>query len=265
MATSLGSYETQFFAYIQAKQKQSVETAELVKALGWTAIQERKILSRLTKKGLVARVRRGLYLVPPRLPPGGKWSPGEFAVLTTLLSDQKGKYQICGPNAFNRYGWTDQVPNRIFAYNNRVSGERATGPVRLTLIKVADDRLGGTEVVTTPEGVRVPYSSRARSLMDAVYDWSTFNSLPQAYDWITAEIAKSDKIASELIEACIQFGNQGTLRRIGYLLEKLGIQETLLRKLAKAIRPSASVIPWIPNRPKRGTLNKRWGVAINDE
>lgn len=265
MATSLGGYETQFFAYVQARQKQSVQTAELVKALGWTPIQERKILSRLTKKGLVARVRRGLYLVPPRLPPGGRWNPGEFAVLTTLLSDQKGKYQICGPNAFNRYGWTDQVPNRIFAYNNRISGERETGPARLTLIKVADDRLGGTEAVTTPEGVQVPYSSRARSLMDAVYDWSTFNSLPQAYDWITSEIAKNDKIASELIEACIQFGNQGTLRRIGYLLEKLGIQETLLRKLAKVIRPSASVIPWIPNRRKRGTINKRWGVAINDE
>ncbi len=265
MDATLGKYETQFFAYIQARSKNSVETDELVQALGWTPNLESKILSRLTRKGLVARVRRGLYLVPQRLPPGGKWSPGEFAVLASLLNDHQGKYQICGPNTFNRYGWTDQMPNRIFAYNNRFSGERETGAIRLTLIKVIDDRLGTTERVTTPEGIAVPYSSKARSLMDAIYDWSRFNSLPQGYDWITTELAKDDKIASELTAACLRFGNQGTLRRVGYLLEKLGVQEMLLRKLGKAIRPSTSIVPWIPTRSKRGAINKRWGVAVNDD
>ena len=265
MAITLGKFETQFFAYVQERQMQSVATDELVKALAWTPSQERKILSRLTRKGLIARVRRGLYLVPQRLPPGGKWSPGEFRVIATLLNDRQGTYQICGPNAFNRYGWTDQVPNRIFVYNNRISGERATGCVQLTLIKVAADRLGASEQVMTPEGIEVPYSSKARSLMDAVYDWSRFNSLPQGYNWITAEIARTEKLASELTEVCLRYGNQATLRRIGYLLEKLGVQETLLRRLAKALRPSVSVIPWIPSRPKRGTTSKRWGVAINDE
>jgi predicted transcriptional regulator of viral defense system len=157
------------------------------------------------------------------------------------------------------------VPNRIYAYNNRISGQRETGPVRLTLIKVTEDRLGAIELVTTPDGIKVPYSSKARSLMDAVYDWARFNSLPQGYGWITAEIAQDDKTASELSEVAVRFGNQGTIRRIGYLLEKLEVQETLLRRLARAIHPSASVIPWIPNRPKRGTTNKRWGVAVNDE
>jgi predicted transcriptional regulator of viral defense system len=264
MESTLGRYETQFFAFTQARERQSVQTGELVRDLGWTPVQERKILSRLSKKGLVTRVRRGLYLVPPRLPPGGKWSPGEFAVLRTLVEDRGGKYQICGPNTFNRYGWTDQVPNRVFAYNNCISGKRESGGVRLILIKVGEDRLGGTELVRTPAGLEIPYSSRARSLMDAVCDWSRFNSLPQGYDWITKEIAKSDKLASELIKVCLRFGNQGTRRRVGYLLEKLGVQETLLRKLAKGVRPSASVIPWIPNATKRGTTSKRWGVAINN-
>ena len=29
-----------------------------------------------------------------------------------------------GPSAFSRYGWDDQIPNRLYAYNNRLSGER---------------------------------------------------------------------------------------------------------------------------------------------
>jgi predicted transcriptional regulator of viral defense system len=42
-----------------------------------TADQERKLLSRLARARLIARVRRGLYLVPPRLPLGGAWTPDE--------------------------------------------------------------------------------------------------------------------------------------------------------------------------------------------
>jgi len=69
------------------------------------------------------------------------------------MSDVDGAYQICGPNAFNRYGFIDQIPIRTYAYNNRISGNRIVGTVALTLIKVSDDRLGGTEEVTTGRGL----------------------------------------------------------------------------------------------------------------
>ena len=34
------------------------------------------------------------------------------------------------------------------------------------------------------------YSSRARTLVDAVYDWSRFGSLPRAYEWVRADLKK---------------------------------------------------------------------------
>jgi predicted transcriptional regulator of viral defense system len=260
----LGPLETQFFAYTQLQNLQLVQTGDLTRALGLTPIQERKLLSRLARSGLIARVRRGLYLVPSRLPAGGKWSPGESLALTTLITDRNGTYQICGPNTFYRYGWDDQVPNRVYAYNNRISGERKIGVIVLSLIKVADARLGATEMATTPDGIDVIYSSRIRSLMDAVYDWARFNSLPRAYDWIRKELPKDDSLAAKLVNVSIRYGNQGTLRRIGKLLEMEGVQESLLRKLEKALRPSSSLIPWIPTFPKRGKTDHRWGVVIND-
>ena len=73
----------------------------------------RTVLSRLVGKGVIARVRRGLYLLPLRLPPGGRWSPGEFLALSTLIADRGGTYQISGPNTFYRYGWSEQIPNRL--------------------------------------------------------------------------------------------------------------------------------------------------------
>jgi hypothetical protein len=190
--------------------------------------------------------------------------------LTTLIEDRDGAYQISGPNTFQRYGWTEQIPNRVYAYNNRISGDRQIGPVALTLIKVSDDRLGGTEVVRTPDGLDVVYASKARSLVDAVYDWSRFDTLPRAYDCIEREVTRDDGFAADLVEATIRFGNQGTLRRIGATLERLELPEPLLRRLGRALRPSLSFIPLAPNAPKKGKpengkTSKRWGVVFNYE
>jgi predicted transcriptional regulator of viral defense system len=180
------------------------------------------------------------------------------------MADRGARYQISGPNAFHRYGWTEQVPNRLYVYNDRISGARRIGPVAMTLIKVHDERLGGTEVVRTPDGVALVYASKARSLVDAVYDWSRFETLPQAFDWIRREVKTDDAFAAELVRMAIPFGNQGTLRRIGRVLEESLVAEHLLRRLERQIQPSTSFIPWIPGRQKRGTIDKRWGVVIND-
>lgn len=261
----LGRLETQFFAYIQMRKLQTVEKGQVAKALGLTSIQENELLSRLARGGLIVRVRRGLYLVPPRIPPGGQWSPGQLLALDTLMMDREGRYQICGPNTFNRYGWDPQIPNRIYAYNNRLSGERQIGPISLTLIKVADRRLGAVESEMATEGIQVTYSSRLRTLIDAIYDWSRFNSLPRAYDWIRTELTQDSTVALQLAELGLKYGNQSTLRRLGKLLEMEGGSPEALRMIERVLRPSTSLIPWIPVYQKRGKTDKRWGVVYNDE
>ena len=265
MAVALGKIESQFFAYVQMRRLGTVRTGELVRALGITPQQERELLSRLARRSLIARVCRGLYLVPSRLPPGGKWSPGEFLALTALLEDRGGQYQVCGPSAFYRYGWDNQIPNRLYAYNNRITGDRKIGPVAMTLIKLTDERLGETEIVKTPDGIDVFYSSRVRSLVDAVYDWSRFNSLPQGYDWIRAELARDREVSDELVRVALQYGNVSTLRRLGKLLELEGVAESLLRRLSRKLAPSSALIPWAPTLPKRGIVDRRWGVVVNYE
>jgi predicted transcriptional regulator of viral defense system len=265
MKKGLGEIERLFFAYVQMRGQATVRTGELVGPLQLTAPRERNLLSRLSKAGWIVRVWRGLYLVPRKLPLGGKWSPDEILALNTLMEDREGRYQICGPNAFNRYGFDEQMPNRVYAYNNRLFGERTIGAVALTLIKVADERLGDTEKVQTTEGQIAVYCSRVRTLVDAVYDWSRFNSLPRGYDWIRGELAASRVTAAELVTITLRYGDKGAIRRIGALLEMQGVEARLLRKLEKVLTPSTAMIPWIPTRPKRGKISRRWGVVLNEQ
>jgi predicted transcriptional regulator of viral defense system len=264
MKRRLGHLETQVFAYTQMRQMRTIRTGELAGPLRLSPQQEQEVIARLARGGLLARVRRGLYLVPPQLPLGGAWSPDPILALSTLMEDRGARYQICGPNAFNRYGFDEQVPARLYVYNNRLWGDRTIGTVEMTLIKVADARLGGTKEVGTSEGVAAVYSSRTRTLVDAVYDWSRFNSLPRAYEWIRQDLASGRSSAADLVRAAVRYGNQGTLRRIGFLLEQEGAARSLLAALQRALRSSTSAVPWNPTRPNRGTINRRWGVILNE-
>jgi predicted transcriptional regulator of viral defense system len=266
MKQKLGRLETQFFAYIQMRKLRTVRRGDLVKSvLRFTSDQERRVLSRLSRGGLIARVRQGLYMVPPQLPLGGAWTPDPVQALNALMEDHEGRYQICGPNAFNRYGFDDQMPNRVYAYNNRLSGERTVGAAELTLIKVADERLGDAKTFAMPDGEKAVYASRARSLMDAVYDWSRFNGVPRGYEWIRRELAAKRVSATELVSVTLRYGDTGTIRRIGALLEREGVEGVLLRRLERKLKPTTGLIAWVPSQPKRGTLSRRWGVVFNEQ
>jgi predicted transcriptional regulator of viral defense system len=113
---------------------------------------------------------------------------------------EQGRYQICGPSAFHFYGLDDQIPSATYLYNNRISGKRSIGSLAFRFIKVADERLGAINAVRTRDNLEMIDSSKARTLMDAVYDGSRFNRLPRGYDWIKGEIKNEPELSSELIE-----------------------------------------------------------------
>jgi predicted transcriptional regulator of viral defense system len=101
--------------------------------------------------------------------------------------------------------------------------------------------------------------------LDAVYDWSRFNGIPRGYQWICRELKTKRIGAAELVRCTLRYGDTGTIRRIGLLLERAGIEVKLWQKLERALRPTNSLIPWIPTRPNRGTFNRRWGVVSNEQ
>ena len=264
MKTGLGPLETRLFAYAQLRGKQVVRVEEIERNLRLRRAQAAALLARLSRADLIARVQPGVYLLPGRLPLGGAWSPDESLALDTLRRERRARYQICGPSAFNRYGFDDQIPNRVYVYNDSLSGERKIGSVSLTLIKVARKRLGDRETVRSDAGVRAPYSSRVRTMVDAVYDWSRFNGLPRGYEWIRAELRSGRVKAAELVGCTLRYGDVATIRRMGALLEREGISAALLRGLERRLRPTKSTIPWIPTLRKRGTVDRRWGVVWNE-
>ena len=261
--TRLGALETQVLAYAQLRKQDIICTGDLSPVLGISPKQEWELLSRMARSGLLIRLKRGVYLVPSRIPPGGRWAASEYYILSRLMSVYDGKYQISGPNAFNFYGYDDQVPNRVYVYNNRLFGDKNIGGVEYVFIKTSDKRLGSVERFRTAEGFEILMASRARALMDAVYDWSRYNTIPRAYGWIVSSVTEKPELAKDLIVVTSKFGNKATIRRVGYLLTQCGFKDEQLAQLRKKMGSAKSVIPWIPGAGRKGAIAKDWGLIIN--
>ena len=64
MKRTLGNLERQLFAWAQMRGLSVLRSGDLTNPLGISGKQERELLTRLRQAGMIAKVRRGLYLIP---------------------------------------------------------------------------------------------------------------------------------------------------------------------------------------------------------
>ncbi len=260
--SQLGPLETQAFAWVQLKKRQIVRSGELGSVLGLTPKRETELFGRLCRSQLILRLMKGLYLFPLLIPPGGKWGPNPDWVLAQFMDALGVPYQVTGLWAFHRYGFSEQVPSGMAVYNTKLSGKKIIGNTAYDFIKVDPKRLGSTDLKVTTDKTSVVFSSPVRTLFDAFYDWDRFGTTPKVFDWV-AERVDDKKLIRNLITATALYGNVGTARRIGYTLSQLGVSKGRLKKLQEIAAVTASFIALDPSKPKRGPIDRTWGLVVN--
>ncbi len=251
-------------AYAQMRKVELLRVGDLCAPLGITAKQERELLSRMCRSGMLIRLIRGVYLVPMRMPPGGKFSMGEYSILSRLMQSVGARYQICGPNAFNIYGFSDQIPSRTYVFNDKFSGKRKIAGQQFAFIKCITKKLGGVKTIKTGDGEQVSVSTKERTLIDALNEWSRFATMPQVYEWIDKSVKMDRPFAVSLVKCAIKYAGQASLRRLGYLLDGISRDAEISRPLLKKIRSSKSFIPLVPGKPEKGGVDSKWGIIKNE-
>ncbi len=256
----LGPLESRLLAWTQARGIERTTTTEVAAALRLTMTQARQLMKRVRRKGLAIALQRGLWLLPPKLPPGGRWSVPPDVILRHLFEGKGGAYQETGLGALQYQGLTDQVANVATVYNTLFSGRRIIGGLPFQFIKVASGRLGALDKKALPQR-RV--GSLPRVIMDAVYDSSRFGTLPAAYRWIR-ERKDEARFLNDLAGSAVSHGDTGTCRRIGAVMELLDAGGAARRKLRSAVTPVRTFIPLVPARGTKGSTMPDWGIIVND-
>jgi predicted transcriptional regulator of viral defense system len=253
----LGPLETRLMSWAQMRGIERSTSVEIASALRLTTVQCRQLLDRMNRRGLLVQLQRGLYLVPAKLPPGGRWTPAPAVILSNLFEAKRGNWQETGAGAFQFHGLSDQVPNTTTVYNTLFSGRDKIAGLGFEWIKVAPARLGS---VVESAGRRV--GTLGRVVMDAVFDSTRFGTLPRAYVWIR-ERKDDEAFLDEMTDCSIRFGDGPTRRRLGCVLELLGVGGKRAGKLRKNTPPFRSFIPLVPGGNRQGRTQKEWGTILN--
>lgn len=255
---SLGRVEARFLARISGKAAFTTQEAQGI--LGYKGEDStQKFLERLQRKGWIRRIRRGRFAVIP-LSSGESRTPQlhEFIVAMELVSPAAIAYW----SALNHHGMTEQLPRTVFIATDHPVRRPPTQVLGMSykVVSLRPEKFFGIIKDWIDE---MPFSvtDREKTIIDGL-------DLPQNVGGVE-EIAKAlSTVWKELDEAklrkyAVKIGNSAVAKRLGFLMETLGLGDIEKFRRAVTLAPGFSLID--PTLTRKGKFNRRWGLLINTE
>lgn len=256
--SELGPTEANVVGRLTYEKKTIVTTKELDELFKFSPEDRKQVVFRLKKKNRLTPIKPGVYIFSPlESGPAGR---GINPFLIPPIFFPKKNYYIGYSSMFNYYGFTEQLFQTLYVLNTAVNKEKNICRVPCKFVKISDDRMYGLETEKI-EGQDIFFSSKERTMIDLLYFNNPVGGIQPAQE-IFSEIVKKKKCDIEkLIEYAVKFPNVTVRKRVGVLLEKIGISEALLKPLAKSIENTALSSL---GKTRKGTLNKKWKAIVND-
>lgn len=225
----------------------------------------RQALHHLTKSGWVVRLRKGLYAISSSVP--GVAPAHEFEIAMALAEPAA----ISHWSALHYHGLTEQVPRKVFVLTTtetsipRVRGSTMTkvfngypiGDTTYHFIRVKPERFFGTERVWIGEA-RVTITDPERTLLDGLampHYCGDFAEVLHAF-----QARGADLEVERIIEYALKLDG-ATAKRLGYVLERQGVDPAKLERLAAL--PIKGFRALDPTGPRKGPCNRRWMIQEN--
>jgi predicted transcriptional regulator of viral defense system len=234
--------------------------SEAAAALGLEEGQVGKLLPYLARRGWLSRVRRGLYVAVPldaRRP--GEWLEDAWIVADRVFSP----CYLGGWTACEHWDLTEQTFRTILVVTSKKVRHREqviqSTPFRITVR--SEDRLFGTAPVWRGQ-VRVQVSDPTRTVVDILDDPTLGGGMRSVADVVHEYFASEHREDNLLTEYADRLGNRAVFKRLGYLLEHIGVDAPEL--VATCLdRRSAGLVALDPSVDTNGRILRRWGVRVN--
>jgi predicted transcriptional regulator of viral defense system len=224
----------------------------------------RQALHHLAQSGWVIRLRKGLYSVSGSVP--GTTPLHEFEIAMALVEPAA----ISHWSALGYHGLTEQVPRRVFVLTTarsvpRVRGTKAehsekgylVGQTIYQFVQVKPKRFFGIENVWVDES-RIKITDPERTLLDGLM-------APQ-YCGDFAEVLHAFEVRTPNLdlERIINYAlklDAATVKRLGWILERQGVESSRLERLRQVPVKGYRVLD--PSGPRRGPCDAGWMIQVN--
>ena len=219
----------------------------------------KRLLSDMTKRGLLMRVKEGLYYIIPFEQDPETFMPDWHLLPQYLVDDEE--YYIGYFSALQIHSLTTQpnLKEQIVVNKQIKPSTLFIKEIPFQFIYHNEKHFFGNKKTWIDSFNRVQCSDLEKTIIDCLFK-------PEYAGGIT-EIAKTiykikDKIDySKLLQYAKRFDSQAVMKRLGFLLELLNIKTTLIDELQK-LRTNSTVL-LEPSYPKKGKTISRWAIQQN--
>jgi predicted transcriptional regulator of viral defense system len=218
-------------------------------------------IASLERRGWLARVRRGLYLVRPLEASTSVPSTVEDPWL--LAQELFSPCYIGGWSAAEHWGLTEQLFRSTFvvtAVRIRRSTERLLA-AELHLVHVSPEVVKGAVTIWRGKE-RVAVSDRERTIADALVSPDWVGGVRHLLGILAAYRESREWNPEKLLERLRERARGSAFKRFGYLAEAIWPD---VREVVDAAwrQRTSGLIKLDPSVSTRGKINKRWGLWVN--
>jgi predicted transcriptional regulator of viral defense system len=226
---------------------------------GLEATSARSLVRNAEARGLVTRLKPGLFvLVPPELGSAREFSGNPYLTARAMVGNSE--YYISHSSAMELHRMVTQPQFTVFTSTPKRLRARTIHGTEFRFVFVQPEHLFGvaTHWITKQDAVWI--SDLERTLIDGLRQ-------PEYCGGIT-EVAKGlwmrreDLITSRIVEYALRLRVGSIIRRLGYLLELYRLApDSELQRLRSALTVTYSLLD--PVMPNEGSRMARWRLRLN--
>lgn len=252
----LSHKEQEIYFKLLNKEKYVVKVKDLTKDFKISKNYARKLLFNLSKKKAAYRIQKGTYVLASPDMLTKKFVRDVFQVVDQLLK----KYYVAYLSAAHLHGAVEQLP---FTVQIITTKQKKQIKIRNTKIKFHKTRyFFGFE--------RIKYGNQYINISDkekTIIDCLMRQELCQGLDGVKNIISNliKDLDQNKLLAYAKRVKESSFKQRLGYLLEK-NFQKKFNKKFFKELEKQTGEKTYLlnPKAEKKGKLNKKWKLIIND-
>ncbi len=224
------------------------------------ATRARRLAAYLAARGWLSRVRRDSYTTVPL----GATSPKQWREDPWVVGAKTfAPCYLGGWTACEHWGLTEQIFREMIVFTTRRVRHRQEEiqGTRFRIKVIAAARMfGWVDVWRAQNQVRV--SDPARTIVDLLDDPAVGGGMRHVADVLRNYFAGTSRNDDQLADYAGKIGNRAVFKRLGYLLETLGINSARLTELCTR-RMSTGISLLDPSGKPTGPILNRWGLRLN--
>lgn len=255
---TLGPVSAQFILQMIEGGYEIFTLADACKTFGRDKPQTRQFLRDLVNRGILARIKPGIYII---LKTGLKNTQlSNWPIIARILAG-KNKYYISHYSAMRLHGMTTHPITRVTITISKKSYPRKINNITYQFVYSEIARIWGLTEHWATKQEKVWVSDIERTILDGLERPELCGGIKEVIRGIWSQQNKIDW--NNLQQYSIKYHTKSAVKRLAFILELFNLGGECLPIIAKSLKAKKDYVLLDPTGPKSGKYLSRWRVRIN--